>query len=275
VAARDTELGHTGRGRREVRRFTGERLPDDDPRFRADLSRHLAAYHLARRHCVGKTVLDAGCGEGYGAALLAEVASRVVAVDRDLPALAHALARHGQANLRFVCADLERLGAVRERFDVVCNFQVVEHLAEPRGLLREFRDHLVDGGVLILTTPNRLTSFSENPYHVREYTADELAGLLRPFFSHVDINGVAGNAKVTAREATRRKQVERLLRLDPFGFRHRLPAPVIRWAFGRLARLVRTLVARKEPADTPIEPGDFLEQPTADDALDLLAVARR
>ena len=36
---------------------TGERLPDDDPRFRADLARHLAAYHIARGYCAGKTVL--------------------------------------------------------------------------------------------------------------------------------------------------------------------------------------------------------------------------
>lgn len=254
--------------------FTGERLPDDDPHFRADLARHVAAYHLARRYSTGKTVLDAGCGEGYGAALLAETAKHVVAVDRDCSALAHARARRARENLRFICADLEGLGALRQRFDVVCNFQVVEHLADPTVLLREFRDHLVEGGQLILTTPNRLTSFSENPYHVREYTADELAHVLRPFFAEVDIRGVVGNAKVTAYEAARRQHVERVLRLDPLRLRDRLPAPVVRWAFARLARLVRLLVARGQGPGADIEPGDFREQPTADGALDLLAVCR-
>ncbi len=255
--------------------FTGERLPDDDPHFRADLARHLAAYHLARRYSAGKLVLDAGCGEGYGAALLAEVAARVVAVDRDHAAVAHAQARRARANLRFACVDLARLDALGARFDVVCNFQVIEHLVDPVALLRGFRDHLVDGGLLVLTTPNRLTSFSENPYHVREYTADELAALLRPLFRQVDVHGVAGNAKVTAYEAARRRQVERLLRLDPLGLRRRLPAPVVRWAFATLARLVRVLVARGDGVTVDIAPEDFEECDTADGALDLLALCRR
>ena len=91
--------------------FTGERLPDDDPRFRADLARHLAAYHIARGYCAGKTVLDAGCGEGYGAALLATAARRVVGVDRDWAAVAHARARQRRPNLSFACVDLEKLAS--------------------------------------------------------------------------------------------------------------------------------------------------------------------
>jgi len=266
---------HTGEERRERgRSFTGERLPDDDPRFRADLARHLAAYHLARRYCTGKLVLDAGCGEGYGAALLAGVARRVVGVDRSLLALAHARRQQARPNLEFVCADLERLGALSERFGVVCNFQVIEHLREPSGLLRAFAEHLADDGQLILTTPNRLMSFSENPYHAREYTAEELAELLRRFFSRVDIHGVAGSAKVTAYEASRRRQVERLLRLDPLGLRRLLPEPVVRWAFARLARIVRKRVAGDEGQRLDIEPDDFFEQSSADRALDLLAICR-
>jgi 2-polyprenyl-3-methyl-5-hydroxy-6-metoxy-1,4-benzoquinol methylase len=255
--------------------FTGERLPGDDPQFRADLARHLAAYHLARPYCFGKTVLDAGCGEGYGTALLAGVAARAVGVDRDRPALVHARARYGRDGLLFVCADLERLGALGCRFDVVCNFQVIEHLEAPERLLRELSERLVPGGELILTTPNRLTSFSPNPYHVREYTAGELAALLGPYFARVDVRGVAGNARVAAYEAARRRQVERLLRLDPLGLRTRLPAPLVRWAFARLARLVRTRMARARVPVAEIEPEDFLEQPTADGALDLLAICTR
>jgi 2-polyprenyl-3-methyl-5-hydroxy-6-metoxy-1,4-benzoquinol methylase len=255
--------------------FTGERVPDDDPHFRVDLGRHLAAYHLARRYTSGKHVLDAGCGEGYGAALLADVAASVVAVDRDLTVLARARARRARSNVRFVCADLTRFGALRARFDVVCNFQVIEHLADPTALLHEFREHLVDGGLLILTTPNQETWFGESPYHVREYTAEELAALLRPIFSSVEVRGVMGNASVLAHTAARRRQVERVLRLDPLGLRHRLPAPIVRFAFARLARLVRVLVGRTDRAYGSIGPEDFVEQETADGALDLLALCRR
>jgi SAM-dependent methyltransferase len=255
-------------------RFTGERLPDDDPRFLADLARHLAAYHVARPYCANRTVLDAGCGEGYGAALIAEVARAVVAVDRSAGALAHARSQHPAPHLRFACVDLVRLGAIRQRFDVILNFQVLEHLAEPAGLLRAFAEHLAPGGQLILTTPNRPMSVSENPYHVHEYSAAELHALLRPFFDGVEVRGIAGNAKVAAYEDARRRQVARLLRLDPLGLRRRLPEPLVRFAFARLAKLVRVLVARGG-ASEGIRPEDFAEARQAEGALDLLAFCRR
>jgi hypothetical protein len=152
---------------------------------------------------------------------------------------------------------------------------VIEHLEHPAGLLEAFAEHLTDDGQLILTTPNRVMTFSENPYHVREYTAGELAQLLGRFFSRVDVHGVAGNAKVSAYEASRRRQVERLLRLDPLGLRRLLPAPLVRWTFGRLAGVVRTLVARDAGPGTDIGPDDFREQPSVEGALDLLAICRR
>ena len=193
-------------------RFTGERLPEGDPHFQADMARHLAAYLVARPYCAGRRVLDAGCGEGYGSALVAEVATSVLGVDRSADALARAQANHAGPRVRFACVDLTRLDAVRERFDVVLNFQVLEHLHDPRPLLAQFSSHLAPGGTLVLTTPNRPMSVSENPYHVHEYTADELRPVLAPYFSAVDVRGVAGNAKVTAYEDARRRQVARILR---------------------------------------------------------------
>jgi len=155
-------------------RFTGERLPEGDPHFQADMARHLAAYLVARPYCTGRSVLDAGCGEGYGSALVAEVAARVLGVDRSLPALARAQANHAGPRVGFACVDLEHLDAIRRRFDVLLNFQVLEHLHDPRRLLEQFAAHLEPGGILVLTTPNRPMSVSENPYHVHEYTAEEL-----------------------------------------------------------------------------------------------------
>ena len=255
-------------------RFTGERLPEGDPHFQADMARHLAAYLVARPYCADRNVLDAGCGEGYGSALVAETAASVLGVDRSAVALARAHANHAGPRVRFACADLTRLDAIRRRFDVVLNFQVLEHLHDPRPLLEQFAAHLEPGGTLVLTTPNRPMSVSENPYHVHEYTADELRPVLAPYFSSVDVRGVAGNEKVTAYEDARRRQVARILRLDPLGLRNRLPEPVVKFAFAQLAKLVRRLVA-KDGRPTTIEPEDFREQASAEGAVDLLAICRK
>jgi FAD/FMN-containing dehydrogenase len=75
--------------------YTGERLAAEDARFAPDMARHLAAYHLMEPFITGKNVLEAGCGEGYGAALMARHAARVVGVDYNAPALELARARLG------------------------------------------------------------------------------------------------------------------------------------------------------------------------------------
>ncbi|OLR91645.1 class I SAM-dependent methyltransferase [Actinokineospora bangkokensis] len=143
--------------------------------------RHEAAYlHLAH-HCAGAVVLEAGCGEGYGADLLARTADRVVGLDYDATTAAHvAKAYPGVRTVRGNLAALPvRTGAV----DVVANLQVIEHLWDQEGFLLECHRVLRPGGVLLVTTPNRIT-FSPgrdtplNPFHTRELAGAELAGLL-------------------------------------------------------------------------------------------------
>ncbi len=218
--------------------FTGERLPGQGDEFAVDLERHLAAYRLARTYARAKRVLDAGCGEGYGAALLAEEASQVVGVDR-AEAVTTARGRYARPNLRFEALDLTRLDRLGERFDVVVSFQVIEHLPEPGAYLAALRQRVAPGGVLIVTTPNRLMSVGENPYHLREWTAAELLALAAPILPGVQMLGVHASTRVVARERARGEQVARLLRPDPLGLRRLLPDAVVKTVFPMLARLVR------------------------------------
>ncbi len=250
--------------------FTGERLPGGgDANFQIDMERHLAAYRYALPRAAGKSVLDAGCGEGYGAVMLAEVARRVLGVDREEP-LAVARERYRAAALEFRPLDLMQLPALGERFDLVVSFQVIEHLPDPSGFLRGLADRVAPGGTLIVTTPNRLMSVSENPYHLREWTAPELLELARGAIPRARVLGVNGSAAVLEYERARGEQVRRILRLDPLGLRRLVPTAVVHFAFSRLARLVRRRVSqggsspRVGPADFTVG-GDALEQ-----ALDLM-----
>jgi len=221
----------------------------------------------------GKVVLDAGCGDGYGTDLLAQTAARALGADRSVETMTLGANRYQRPNLRYRACELERLADLGEQFDVVCNFQVIEHLVDPGPFLTQARAVLRPGGVLIVTTPNRLNSFVENPYHVHEYVADELAALLRGVFPQVEMRGVCGNERVMAFERARGAQAGKILRLDPLGVRYLLPRVLIEWAYPKLARLVRRNIAAEGSTST-ISPADFQISSNCEGSLDLLAICR-
>ena len=254
--------------------FTGER-PGQGAGFAYDEARHLAAYLYARELARDRDVLDAGSGEGFGTVLLAETARHVLGIDYSEATVAAARAAYRRPNLEFRQLDIRALPELDLRFDLITNFQVIEHLPDPATFVTAVRAALEPDGVLMLTTPNRLTSVSENPYHLREYTAVELAELLRPIFTRVELYSMMGNEKVRAFDRERARQVQRILRLDPLGLRHRLPAGLVRFMFAQLSVLVRRRVAGVAAETQTIAPEDFtVAEDSRPDALDLVALCR-
>ena len=144
--------------------------------------RHEIAYRHVGPWCLGARVLEAGCGEGYGAAGLARVAASVIGLDYDEPAVAHIARTY--PGIAVVRGNLAHLPVRDGAIDVVVNMQVIEHLWDQPGFLAEVARVLRPAGTLVLSTPNRLT-FSPgrdtplNPYHTRELSAAELTELLR------------------------------------------------------------------------------------------------
>jgi SAM-dependent methyltransferase len=255
--------------------FTGERLSGGSAdEFTVDMQRHLAAYYYAAARAAGLSVLDAGCGEGYGSAMLARTAARVVGLDQ-AEATTIARGRHRAPNLEYRTYDLTQLERLGQTFELVVSFQVIEHLHDPAGFLRGLAACTAPGGTLIVTTPNRLMSVSENPYHLREWTAPEMRDLVAPVLSGAEVLGVHGSERVLAWEAARGAQIQRILRLDPLGIRNLLPDVVVKRVFPVLAQLVRRRV--KDGGGQPtVGPDDFsvhggdMERP-----LDLLVLWRR
>lgn len=161
--------------------LTGERTVPGISQENYWFRRHEAAYlHLAP-YCAQASVLDAGCGEGYGAALLASSACRVVALDYDRHTTGHVARRYPR--LSTVRGNLAALPLASSSVDVVASLQVIEHLWDQPQFLAESARVLRPGGRLLVSTPNRLT-FSPgcdtpiNPFHTRELAPAELAAML-------------------------------------------------------------------------------------------------
>lgn len=172
--------------------FTGERFTPEC--VREIWYEHWHRYAFARGLAVGKRVLDAACGEGYGSALLADVAADVIGVDISAQAIDHARARYGaKPHLRFERADATQLPFAEGSFDLIVSFETLEHLVAQEELLAGFARALAEDGVLVISSPDKLT-YSElagfhNEFHVRELYRDELLALLRPHFPHVRLYG--------------------------------------------------------------------------------------
>jgi SAM-dependent methyltransferase len=185
--------------------LTGERTLPDVPEENYWYRRHLAVYRWIAARCAGKGMVDMACGEGYGSAVLAERAQSVVGVDANPEAHDHARLRYTAPRLRFERALVEDFDEGAP-WDVVVFLQTIEHIVAPGPLLERFASMLAPDGVAYISTPNRLTlappgaERSNNPWHVREYTAREYRALLESRFTHVELLGVFHARKLRVHE---------------------------------------------------------------------------
>ncbi len=161
--------------------FTGERfVPTEAGEIRQE---HLHRYAWCLPAVAGKDVLDIACGEGYGSAAMAAVARSVTGVDISAEAVAHATTTYGsRPHLRYLQGSAAAIPLPDACVDVVVSYETVEHLHEQEQMLAEIRRVLRPDGVLVMSSPNRVT-YSEkaghhNEFHVRELDFDEFATLL-------------------------------------------------------------------------------------------------
>lgn len=171
--------------------FTGERFtPELDNEIALE---HFHRYLLALAFCQDKEVLDVACGEGYGAALIGQVASRVTGVDSARDAIDHCNRHYASETVEFRLGEAIALPLDDSSVDVVVSFETVEHFAEHEEFITEVERVLRPGGTAILSTPDRPTyatiTSEPNEFHLRELDHDEFMRLLRKRFRNVVIGG--------------------------------------------------------------------------------------
>jgi SAM-dependent methyltransferase len=234
--------------------LTGERTAPGIPEENYWFQRHVVAYDFVTRYARGARVLDAGCGEGYGTDRLSTVAAEITGIDLEEPVIRRAAARYPRA--RFDSGNLVALPYPNDRFDAVVSLQVIEHLLSPQEFLAECARVLRPDGVLVISTPNRLTfspDGTRNPFHTFEFSPGDLRAAIAQRFSSVELAGVFHGARV--------RLLEMILRMP---FPERLIAqPAPEWP-----AWLRGVVARVRPSDFAIRSA-HLER-----SLDLIAIAR-
>lgn len=132
-------------------------------------------------------VIDIGCGP---AALLSELAAKgfdAYGVDRSTDALRLAAGFNHQAHQMHLQPELDP--EWKASFDLVLSFEVIEHIDDDIGAMREWRDYLRPGGRMILSTPahpQRWNAADVWAGHVRRYTRPGLIASIEAAGFQVD-----------------------------------------------------------------------------------------
>jgi 2-polyprenyl-3-methyl-5-hydroxy-6-metoxy-1,4-benzoquinol methylase len=150
---------------------------------------HLARYmFVVRQLKATDTLLEIGCGTGYGSRLLADHCKSVTGTDA-AEELGEIWQKYDRANLQFTKQ------MPTDNFDVVVCFEVIEHIPEEGAseFLVKLNGLMKESGVAFISTPRALPfeqrSRNRQLEHPKEYSPIEFRQLLEKHFSRVFLFG--------------------------------------------------------------------------------------
>jgi len=229
-------------------RLTGERplkglTPD------SLLSLHEAGYREVRARVSGGKLVDLGCGEGSETAAFAGNCEFVLGVDYAHSALVAARRSFLGNRVLFAQMDAVNLALATSSFDWACSSHLIEHFYEPESHVSEIARVLRSDGSAFFLTPNRSADF-ENPFHVTLFGRDGLLALLGEYFRDVWVGGLDGSQQVKEDFARRRAKAKKILALDPFKIRMKIPRSWYVGAYTKILPLAYRLMAQEDRGGT-------------------------
>ena len=233
--------------------------------------RSIKAYYEAATLISGK-VLEIGTGSGYGVEIISGIAQEFVTVDKFDTKLD--FSKH--PNVKFEQQNVPPLAFDNNVFDAAITFQVVEHIKDDHAFIKEIHRVLKPGGKLIITTPNIKMSITRNPWHIREYTVEQLLQLLRNYFPDVKAMGVYGNEKSDKYYENNKKSVQKILRWDIFKMNRWLPRQLLQVPYDIMNKRNRSkLMNQNTSLANSFTHDDFFIKDANDKCFDLFYVATK
>lgn len=255
---------------------TAERVSQTDMSDNFVFRRSLLAYVKAAE-LVGGKVLEIGSGSGYGIEIISPETEKFVTIDKFETEVVKDIISKTKDDIEFIQMTVPPLAGIPDNsFDFVITFQVIEHIENDDFFVKEIYRVLKNNGSLIVTTPNKKMSLTRNPWHVREYTVQELDNLLLKYFQTNNKLGVFGDEKSTDYYNKNRESVKKITRFDIFNLQYKLPRRVLQIPYDILNRLNRRKLLKQNStlvSDITIE--NFNINPANDACLDLFYVATK
>jgi len=235
------------------------------------------AYEFARDYVKDKITADIGCADGYGTQYLADFTQATVGVDYSEVTIAEARQKHaGKKNLSFKSGSVPPIPLESESMDVVTAFQFIEHIHDRIGFIKDVYRVLKPGGVFLCSTPNIKMSIARNPFHVHEYTFEEMNKEISSVFNSFELKGLQGNEKVNTYYEENARWAKKILRLDPLGIHKVIPASWLIKPYNMLTTLMRKDLKEQNDSTLEIKTGDFyLTTERLDFTWDIFVVAKK
>ncbi|MCP4521984.1 MAG: class I SAM-dependent methyltransferase [Cytophagales bacterium] len=231
-------------------------------------------YFSSKKYVKGKT-LEIGCGVGRGLGVLMEQSDHYTAIDKNEGLIKEHSEKFPDSS--FIYESVPPLSKIEaESIDTVVTYHVIEHIPNDELFIDEIYRVLKKGGKAVITTPNKKLRIARNPWHVREYNADELETLVKRKFSNVKVMGITGNEKVMKYYQENKRAVDKLMRWDFLKLQYLLPAFILRIPYDILNRRNRQkLMDNNTELSDSIDYTDYYLTEYADGSLDHFFVVEK